>query len=47
LPQVASETGWDLDTFMGQLCSQKAGLPWNCWQDKDTEIYVFTAQVFD
>ena len=47
LPQVASETGWDLDTFMGQLCSQKAGLPWNCWQDKDTEIYVFTAQAFN
>jgi len=47
LPQVASETSWDLDTFMGQLCSQKAGLPWDCWKDKDTEIYVFTAQVFN
>lgn len=46
LPQVAIETGWDLDTFMGQLCSQKAGLPWNCWQNKETELYIFTAQVF-
>ncbi len=46
LPQVATETGWDLETFMGQLCSQKAGLPATCWQDKDTEIYTFTAQVF-
>ena len=46
LPQVATETGWDLDTFMGQLCSQKAGLPWDCWKDKETEIYTFTAQVF-
>jgi len=27
LPQVATETGWDLETFLGELCSQKAGLP--------------------
>ena len=46
LPQVATETGWDLETFMGQLCSQKAGLPWDCWKEKETEIYTFTAQVF-
>ena len=46
LPQVATETGWDLETFMGQLCLQKAGLTQNCWRDKDAEIYVFTAQVF-
>ncbi len=46
LPQVATDTGWDLETFMGQLCSQKAGLPWDCWKDKNTEIYTFTAQVF-
>lgn len=46
LPQVATETGWDLDTFMGQLCSQKAGLKWDAWKDPETELYVFTAQVF-
>jgi AmmeMemoRadiSam system protein B/AmmeMemoRadiSam system protein A len=46
LPQVASENNWDLDTFMSVLCTQKAGLPADCWKDKDTEIYVFTAQVF-
>lgn len=46
LPQVAAETGWDLDTFMGQLCSQKAGLKWDAWKDPETELYVFTAQVF-
>ncbi len=46
LPQVASETGWDLETFLGQLCSQKAGLSWNCWQDPKTDLYIFTAQVF-
>lgn len=47
LPQVATENNWDLDTFMNVLCTQKAGLPADCWKDKDTEIYVFTAQVFE
>lgn len=47
LPQVATETGWDLDTFMGQLCSQKAGLAWDCWKQDDVVLYTFTAQVFD
>jgi AmmeMemoRadiSam system protein B/AmmeMemoRadiSam system protein A len=47
LPQVATENNWDLDTFMNVLCMQKAGLPADCWKDKDTEIYVFTAQVFE
>lgn len=47
LPQVATETGWDLETFLGQLCSQKAGLPWDCWKDKETDIYTFTAQIIN
>lgn len=47
LPQVATETGWDKETFMGQLCSQKAGLPWDCWKKKDIELFIFTAQVFE
>jgi len=46
LPQVAEETGWDLDEFMNHLCQDKAGLPADCWKDPDTEIYTFTAQVF-
>jgi MEMO1 family protein len=46
LPQVATETGWDLDRFMRELCSQKAGLSSDAWKDPGTEIYVFTAQVF-
>ena len=46
LPQVATETGWGLDKFLSELCSQKSGLPPNCYKDKDTEILVFTAQVF-
>lgn len=46
LPQVATENNWDLDTFMGQLCSQKAGLDWDCWKSGEAELYVFTADVF-
>ncbi len=47
LPQVATENNWDLDKFMGELCSQKAGLPWDCWKKSDIELYIFTAQVFE
>jgi len=47
LPQVATETGWSLEEFLSQLCSQKAGLPPNCYQDPQTTIYVFQAQVFE
>ncbi len=45
LPQVATETGWDLETFLSELCSGKAGLEENAWQDPETELYTFTAQV--
>ncbi|WP_457572429.1 AmmeMemoRadiSam system protein A [Desulfovulcanus sp.] len=45
LPQVATEWGWDRQTFLAHTC-QKAGLPANCWQDPDTEIYWFEALVF-
>ncbi len=47
LPQVATETGWDLDTFMSNLCAHKAGLDPDAWKDPKTDIYVFTAQVFE
>ncbi len=46
LPQVATETGWDLETFLGQLCSQKAGLPWECYKDPATKLLTFQADVF-
>lgn len=46
LPQVATETGWDKETFMAELCRGKAGLPANAWKDKNTEIYIFTADIF-
>lgn len=46
LPQVATETGWTKEEFLGNLCAHKAGLSPDAWKDKDTEIYVFTAEVF-
>lgn len=45
LPQVATERNWDLWTFLGETC-RKAGLPKDAWKDKDTKIYVFSADVF-
>jgi len=46
LPQVATEYGWDRETFLEHTC-QKAGLPTNAWKDKNTEISIFSAQVFN
>ena len=46
LPQVATETGWGKEEFLSELCSQKAGLPGNCWKDPDVNFEVFTAEVF-
>ncbi len=45
LPQVASERGWDTQTFLNETC-RKAGLPPDAWKDGDTEIYFFSADVF-
>lgn len=45
LPQVAAEYGWDRQTFIEHTC-QKAGLPSNAWKEKDTEIYIFSADIF-
>ncbi len=45
LPQVATEYGWDRNTFLQQTCV-KAGLPLNAWKDKDTRIFIFSADIF-
>jgi AmmeMemoRadiSam system protein B/AmmeMemoRadiSam system protein A len=45
LPQVATEYGWDRKTFLEHTC-RKAGLPINAWQDEETEIEIFSAEVF-
>ncbi|HMK35968.1 MAG TPA: AmmeMemoRadiSam system protein A [Desulfomonilaceae bacterium] len=45
LPQVATERSWDRITFLRETC-RKAGLPPDAWKDKETRIYVFSADVF-
>ncbi len=45
LPQVATEHGWDRTTFLKQTCI-KAGLSTESWALEDTEIYIFSAQIF-
>jgi len=46
LPQVATETGWTKEEFLSYCCSHKAGLPADAWKDPETEVYLFTAEVF-
>jgi MEMO1 family protein len=45
LPQVATEYGWDRTTFLEQTC-RKAGLPRDAWKNPNSEIYIFSAEVF-
>jgi MEMO1 family protein len=44
LPQVPVEQGWDLPTYLEQLC-YKAGLPKDAWKDKNSQLFVFTADI--
>jgi MEMO1 family protein len=46
LPQVATETGWNKEEFLNNLCAHKAGLSPDAWKDKNTQLYIFTADVF-
>jgi AmmeMemoRadiSam system protein A len=44
LPQVAAETGWTKEEFLGHCAQDKAGFGWNGW--KDAELFVYEALVF-
>ena len=44
LPQVAIETGWTKEEFLGRCAQDKAGIGWDEW--KDAEVYVYEALVF-
>lgn len=46
LPQVASENDWDRETFLEQTCI-KASLPRDAWKKPATDIFAFSASVFD
>lgn len=45
LPQVATEYGWDRETFLDQTCV-KAGLPRGAWRAGDCRVEKFSATVF-
>lgn len=44
LPQVATDTGWNLEEFLGHCARDKAGLSYDGW--KDADIYTYEAIVF-
>ena len=46
LPQVAPEAGWSKEEFLSYCCEHKAGLAPNAWQDSETQVHLFTAEVF-
>jgi len=46
LPQVATDHNMTLDEFLSTCCSHKAGLPPDAWKDPETEVFVYSAQVF-
>ena len=47
LPQVATETGWNVEEFLGNCCAGKAGLAYDGWKDIDTTVYLFTVELVE
>jgi len=45
LPQVATETGWNLEEFLGHCARDKAGIGWNGWKSPTAQVYGFTATI--
>jgi len=45
LPQVATSHKWKREEFLQQTC-MKAGLSPNTYKDKETQIHIFSAQIF-
>ncbi len=44
LPQVAEETGWNKEEFLGHCARDKAGLGWDGW--KEADLYTYEAIIF-
>lgn len=44
LPQVATETGWSKEEFLGHCARDKAGIGWDGW--KDADLYTYEALIF-
>ncbi|MFC2086574.1 AmmeMemoRadiSam system protein B [Bacteroidota bacterium] len=45
LPQVAQNTDWCAEEFLGYCARDKAGIGWNGW--KDAQLYIYEAFVFN
>jgi len=45
LPQVPIEYRWTEEEFLSHTC-EKAGLPKDCWKDKETQVQKFEGVVF-
>ena len=43
LPQVAEETGWSTEEFLGHCARDKAGIGWDGW--KDADLYTYQTEV--
>ena len=43
LPQVAEETGWTTEEFLGHCARDKAGIGWDGW--KDAELYTYQTEI--
>ncbi len=46
LPQVAVEYSWNSEEFLSQTCI-KAGMWVDCWLKEGTEVYRFSAEIFE
>ncbi|MCK4746131.1 MAG: AMMECR1 domain-containing protein, partial [Bacteroidales bacterium] len=44
LPQVATQTGWNLEEFLGHCAKDKAQIGWYGW--KDAELFIYEALIF-
>ena len=44
LPQVAAQTGWEKEEFLGHCARDKAQIGWDGW--KEAELFVYEAIVF-
>jgi len=45
LPQVPVEQEWDVEEYLAHIC-YKAGLPPDAWLDPETNLFIFTGQIF-
>ncbi|MBQ6471539.1 MAG: AmmeMemoRadiSam system protein B [Victivallales bacterium] len=46
LPQVWEQLP-DMESFLGYLCAEKAGLPFDAWRSPECELRVFTVHAFE